>query len=572
MKYLLSFFFFTIPFVKIHLQEWKMNYHGLPHELASDKKKYEKTTNPNKTLNELYNKLIQSGYLGTSIDSIIKNDILRFYEVYFYTGDQYQYSNLGFNQKDEAALNSSGFREKLFHQKPFNPKQLGILFQKLLAYHENSGYPFCSIQLDSLQLKDNMLNSYLNINKGPIVHIDSIYIKGGVRNSKKLIYTLIKTFPGDLYNQRLIDEIDTRIAETPYLISIKATEYEFTQNGCNLYLYISNAPSSNINGVIGFLPDNTGKINITGDAKIKLKNSFYKGETIDINWKKIQLYTQRLNSSFNYPFLFNSSFGFNFKFDLFKKDTSYINLNTNIGIQYSFNSDNKLIVFYQNNSSNLLSTTLFSSLSSLPDFADIQTNSYGIEIESQHLDYRNNPRSGRYIQLLGSVGNKKIIKNINLNPIVYENKKLTTIQYNVISDLAFYLPFKKRNTIKFGAKGGFIFNETMFNNELHRIGGYMLLRGFNEESIYTSSYAIGTVEYRFLLERNSNLFAFVDGGWYEKQTHNDFISDTPIGTGIGISFSTKPGIFSVSYAIGKQQGDPFQFKTAKIHFGFVNFF
>ena len=48
--------------------------------------------------------------------------------------------------------------------------------------------------------------------------------------------------------------------------------------------------------------------------------------------------------------------------------------------------------------------------------------------------------------------------------------------------------------------------------------------------------------------------------------------DRPFGVGAGISFDTRAGIFSLNYAIGKQFNNPIDFKTAKIHFGFVSVF
>jgi hemolysin activation/secretion protein len=149
---------------------------------------------------------------------------------------------------------------------------------------------------------------------------------------------------------------------------------------------------------------------------------------------------------------------------------------------------------------------------------------------------------------------------------------LKTAQFGIQSNLDFYIPIKTRSTIKLGSKTGFIFNENMFTNELFRIGGNITLRGFDEESLYNSSFAIGTIEYRFLLEQNSNIFGFIDGAWYENRVKGKFISDTPIGVGAGVNFSTKPGIFSISYALGSQKGSPFIFKSAKIHFGFISFF
>ena len=60
----------------------------------------------------------------------------------------------------------------------------------------------------------------------------------------------------------------------------------------------------------------------------------------------------------------------------------------------------------------------------------------------------------------------------------------------------------------------------IFRNELFQIGGYKLLRGFDEESQYLSQFAIGTVEYRYLVGQNSFFYAFVDGGWGKSKIQN----------------------------------------------------
>ena len=98
-------------------------------------------------------------------------------------------------------------------------------------------------------------------------------------------------------------------------------------------------------------------------------------------------------------------------------------------------------------------------------------------------------------------------------------------------------------------------------------------RGFDEESILASVFTVITMEYRILLEQNSNLYLFTDVGWYKYFSANkDPKDDTPYGFGAGINFQTKAGIFSVNYALGSQNKNPILFKSAKIHFGIINYF
>jgi hemolysin activation/secretion protein len=128
--------------------------------------------------------------------------------------------------------------------------------------------------------------------------------------------------------------------------------------------------------------------------------------------------------------------------------------------------------------------------------------------------------------------------------------------------------------INIGNQSAYTFNENTFENELYRIGGLKILRGFDEESIFTSFYAVNSIEYRILLEQNSYWYLFFDGAYYENKNVNlaTKITDTPFGFGTGITFQTNSGIFSLNYALGKQFNNPIEFRAAKIHFGFVNYF
>lgn len=115
-------------------------------------------------------------------------------------------------------------------------------------------------------------------------------------------------------------------------------------------------------------------------------------------------------------------------------------------------------------------------------------------------------------------------------------------------------------------------NNDLYRNELYRIGGLKTLRGVDEASIYCSAWAVGTVEYRFVYEENANFFLFVDQGWWEDGAQDQLVTDTPLGFGLGTSFETKAGLFSLTYALGQQFENPVQLRGGKVHFGFTSLF
>jgi outer membrane translocation and assembly module TamA len=84
---------------------------------------------------------------------------------------------------------------------------------------------------------------------------------------------------------------------------------------------------------------------------------------------------------------------------------------------------------------------------------------------------------------------------------------------------------------------------------------------------------VGTVEYRYRLSLNSNLFGFVDIGWAKNKYQSVNVNNNFIGTGLGLLFETKFGLLNLSYAIGKRNDVKFNIREAsKIHFGYINYF
>ena len=80
------------------------------------------------------------------------------------------------------------------------------------------------------------------------------------------------------------------------------------------------------------------------------------------------------------------------------------------------------------------------------------------------------------------------------------------------------------------------------------------------------------MEYRFLFEKNSNIFLFAEGAWYESNSVTGYVNDTPVSVGLGINFDTKAGIFNLSYGLGKQFSNGFDLRTGKIHAGLTALF
>lgn len=468
-----------------------------------------------------------------------------------------------------------GISEKLYFNKPFNYREVARSFEKIILYYENNGYPFATVSLDSVSIEDDVVKGQLNVNKNKLFKIDSVKIEGNAKINRGFLFRYLSVKQGMPYNEEILNDISQKIKQLPFLTEQRTQVVKLTDKTNKLYLFLDKKEASQFDGIIGLLPDaTTKKTVVTGDVKLKIVNGIFRnGETFDLEWRRLQTQTQDFKGRVIYPYLFGTPVGTDYSLKIYRKDTTFIDINNDLGLQYYFSGLNNFKIYYRQRNSNLISTSGLGLVSALPDYADISTQSYGAGLFIEKLNYRFNPRRGVSFTVNAQTGNRRIKKNPKVNEIVYDGLLLQSTQYQFEGALSLYVPLYRNNVLKLGLQGASVFcNSTIFRNELFRIGGLKTLRGFDEESIYASTYIIPTLEYRFLFSRNSNILLFAEGAWYENTSNGAYLKDTPVSVGAGINFETKAGILSLNYGIGNQFGNGFDPRSGKIHFGLTALF
>lgn len=521
--------------------------------------------------NKIYVSLVNEGYISASIDSIKQDSTT--YTAFVNAGEKYKWVNLRYAKKDQGIISKLGYNERFFAYRPFKFTELARLMEKLIVYYENNGYPFVSAKLDSLQFNQSNVKATVKIEKNVFVKLDSLVTEGTGKVSQKFLLRYLGIKNGMPYNAEVFSGVSKKIKQLPFVTEKKTPIIQLTDKQNKMYLFLEKKTASQFDGIVGILPSDNGKTVFTGDLKIKLVNSILKsGETFDLNWRRLQTQTQDLKASVIYPYIAGLPVGVDYGIKIYKKDTTFLDVNNAVGLNYYFNGLNYIKAFYKQRNANLISTSGLSNITILPEYADVITKAYGLGLFIEKFDYRFNPRKGFGVNIQGSVGNRQIRKNPKINDIAYSTIPLKTSQYQFEGAIAGYINLTKNHVLKLSSQFGSVFGNTIYKNELFRIGGLRTLRGFDEESIYTSTYVIPTLEYRFLFEKNSNIFLFAEGAWYENGNVAGYSNDTPMSVGAGINFETKAGIFNLSYALGKQYSNGFDLRIGKIHAGLTALF
>ncbi|MBX3242718.1 MAG: hypothetical protein KIT80_03650 [Chitinophagaceae bacterium] len=543
-------------------------------------------------INEVVPLLQSKGYITASVDSVWYDSA--YATAWIYAGKRYQWVEINTDSADKKALSAAGWSEKAFRAAPVDFKKLGYWQERLLEYFENNGHPFAQVRLDSLTIEDDKVHAKLVTIKGPAYKIDSIRVYGKARISNYFLQQYLGIADGSSYKKSKLQTVSRRLLELPYLKETQPWDISMLGTGSILNLYLDPKKSSQADVILGFLPA-TGepgrtKMQLTGEANINLKNALGTGETIGVNWQQIQVKSPRLHLLYEQPYIFKTPFGIDFNFDLLKKDSSFLNLNAQFGVQYFSSARQTAKVFIQTFFTNVLpagvDTAVIKVTRRLPSFVDVSTTNLGLNYRYISTDYRFNPRRGFDFDVTTAAGLRRIRQNNAIMGLtkdaggndfdfssLYDTIRLRTYVMRLNVAGAYYISTGKQSVVKTAVTGGWIYSPEVFRNEMFQIGGYKLLRGFDEESIFANAYGVITAEYRYFMGLNSYFFGFVDGARVSSKSYQSTgRAGNYLGFGAGMAFETRAGIFNLSYAVGKREDIPLNFRQAKIHFGLVSLF
>jgi outer membrane protein assembly factor BamA len=538
-------------------------------------------------VNNLSSLLQSKGYITASLDSLQLDSVSG--RVVIYLGDQYKWARLSTSPANLTILEAAHWNDKVFTGPvDFNSLQEGQ--KKILDYLEDNGHPFGKVFLDSIAIHGEEVEAVLMVDKGPRYKIDSIRVFGNVKINNNYLQHYLGISNGSLYNKKLLHGISPKLRELTYLQEEKPSDLSLLGTGSVLNLYLKEKNSNQVNALIGFLPNSnqasgSKKLLLTVDANILLRNALGSGETIGLVWQQLQKSSPRLNLVYEQPYLFQSNFGIAFSLDMYKKDSTFLNLNMNLGTTYRISNNQTGSVFLQRRQTilNGVNTNQVMQTRILPREADVSSLNLGVSYSFNNTNYKFNPKKGNEFNFTSTAGTKKIKKNAAILELkdpsdpsfkfeqLYDTVKLKVYQFRITASAAHYIPVGRQSSFKLGLSTGLYQSASYYRNELFRIGGYRLLRGFDEESQFVSQYAIGTAEYRYLIGLNSAFFGFVDGG-YGKHLQEAESSHTYLSTGVGLSFETKAGIINLAWALGRRNDVEWNLRQSKLHLGFASFF
>lgn len=500
--------------------------------------------------------LALEGYLSPMIDSIVSGDSLNV--AYISPGEKVEMINIYHAQlaksyhltiKKELKTLIKDFNDSII-KIPF--KELPDLMNSLVDLYEGKGNSFVQFNLVNIELKNGEAFAKLQLDLNQSRRIDKVIVKGYENFPENYLKHELGLREGDVFNKDKIDDASRAVNNLSFAREIKPPEILFTKDSTIVYLYLKKKKSNQFDGIIGFASKEDGDgIFFNGYLDLSVNNIFNAGETIALFWKSNGNERQRFFLEANLPFLFNLPLTPKVNFEIYRQDSTFSNVKTEISLAYSTRNKGAIEGRFETENSSDLSNGVSTGINSFSNLF------FGLSYNYKLLTMDELFPVNFYIGLSALMGSRK-------------NDGSNTNQSKFGLEAYYLYSIDNKNHIFLRNISGLLNSEDYFENELFRIGGVYNLRGVNEESIFASSFTIFNLEYRYKPNPGSYFYTITDFSYSENKLVNE--NTNIISLGLGYAFQTKAGLLNLSYALGKFDNEPIRFDNSKIHVKIVTKF
>ncbi len=504
-------------------------------------------------IDSVKSKLRRIGYLNIQFDTIKKQDSI--FIAHLVLGENTKTIRIFFdsNSVDENIIKkyTVNFTNSSF---TLEMHDVSNLMNDLVKQFETDGKSFTEISLKNIQKLNNELIAELNINSTKSRTIDNVIIKAYEKFPQSFVRHRLNLKKGTVFNKEKLQKSSDAIQAITFVSEIKSPEVLFTNDSTSIYLYLQKIKANRFDGLIGFATDEEGKLKFNGYLDLLLNNVLNKGESISIQWKSNGDDRKLFNLAFTAPYVFKSPITLGINFNLYKQDSTFLNIHTKINLAYTINQFSGIAGEFESENSNDLDSE-----NTQNNIEGYKSTFFGASYNYSKPD-REKPFQNEFYFNINALWGKRTLAE---NTLRSNQQKYNLHVYYIWS-------LNQKSNLFIQSKSGLLISENLFSNELFRVGGANSIRGFDQESIFASAYSILNLEYRYLIAQRSYIYSITDFAYIQ----NDIINDNGqlFGFGLGYVFNTKNGAIDISYAIGKRSDFPVDFQNSKFHIRLLQYF
>jgi len=489
--------------------------------------------------------LKKNGFYTATIDSVTRQK--QAYKAYTNLGAKTSNARIRISDNSDLGfLNAKYVIRKNYIE--LKTKEIPDLLQTLSNRMSKKGGSFSKTKLKHINIKNNTLYADLFIEQSKKRRIDSVIIKGYEKFPKNYLKYFYKLHKNTIFNQEKLSEISKQTSLLKFVSETKSPEVLFSKDSTLLYIYLNKTKNNSFDGLVNFSSNENNKgIAFSGYLDFNLTNMFNYGEEIAIHWKNTGEEKQFLKINIKAPYLFNTKVSSEASFSIYRHDSTFLSTTSTIRLLLPLN--NKLIVglSYDSETSENLSKQLDNTIETIENF---NNNFIGGQLKYQSLH--------------------KNQFNIEASTLFGKRNAHTenNTQYKINFTSSIFLQLNHRLFLLLKNNTGYLNSKSYLQNELYRIGGTRSIRGFDEQSIFTSAYSFINSEFRLSTQEKSYIYNIFDFGTFKNQHKRKSI----FSVGLGYVFKTSRNLFDINYIIGKHSETPLNTANSKVAIKIVTFF
>lgn len=463
------------------------------------------------------------GYFTNSIDCIRKKE--NNYEIFFSLNKRIKTAFIKIDKKAKHLFKDFKIKKEIVS---IPIKKLQSTLTKISLAFDKEGKSFSKALLKNLTLKGDSLFANLKIHQSKKRTINTIIVKGYKKFPESFLTNYYKIDKKTVFSKSKVKEISSLSKSLDFAEEIKPPEILFLKDSTILYLYLKKTINNSIDGIIGFSSKENGALLFNGNIDLNLNNILNEGETFNLFWNSIGNEKQEFKVLTRVPYILNSKITPEISFSIYKQDSTFLSTKFESKLFYQIKPKTNLGLTFNSESSENLKKKINSDVKTFSNYF------LGLQFEYRVLKNDIFLNDKFYLKLNPSFGKRKTDQN-------------SSNQFKVETNISYLWDLNLRNSIYLRNKFGYLNSNNLINNELFRIGGVNSIRGYNNQSIFTSSYTYFNIEYRYLTSKKSYLYSITDIGKTKEEKNKLF------SFGIGYLFKTNNSQININTSIQKKQ-------------------
>lgn len=488
--------------------------------------------------------LAADGFLNAEIDSLGQN------RAHITLGCTFQLNEIsiqyrGENEEQQVIQPNIRYTQKALQYEIealiFELTAAGYLFAKSNILNFKTDAEACSVSVE------------LEIETGPKAEASDIYFSGTETNSNDYLRKLSRFRTGQTITPDYLRFLRANLNSSELFNYVGEGQVLLREGDPVIVFEVQERSLNQFDGLLGYVPDAAGNGQIVGDVELSLWNVLTQGNGLNFRYERLRPETSELDLGISQDWIGDIPLGISAGVQLYQNDTTYQSRNFELGGYYRISGGFKLtggIEFQASTSGGNVPVIVE---------PDGKKRTALLGFVYSRLDNFDVPTSGSRIALNYGIANKNL----------EEDSSGSFIQNSLHLEAQNYIPIFDQSVIALSLNGFLLEADKVTINDLIRFGGANSFRGYAEEQFRAGRLLWGDLEYRFLLDRSSYLFAFGAAGGYHRprlltETNNDFqITKYLFSTGFGLSYQTRIGRLKFTYAVSPEES----IGNGKVHFG-----